>query len=130
MMIVAVGTDIVSIDRIKQSLERHGEAFIKRIYSTGERQQAKQRNTGEARFFATRFAAKEAIWKALNRERKENIALPDIEILADDKGAPVVHLHKSALIAADKKAGKTWKMDLSLSDDAGMALAFVVFSAR
>lgn len=128
-MILGVGTDIVSIDRIKQSVERHGEAFLKRIYSDGECQQAKQRNTGEIRFFATRFAAKEAVWKALNRDWAEDIALSDIEILADQQGAPVVHLHGKALTLAHQKAGQTWKMDLSLSDDAGLALAFVVFSA-
>ena len=127
-MILGIGTDIVSIDRIKQSVDRHGEAFLKRIYSQEECQQAKQRNAGETRFFATRFAAKEAIWKALNRDLAEDIALSDIEILTDIKGAPVVHLHGKALSLANHKAGKTWKMDLSLSDDAGLALAFVVFS--
>jgi len=40
-----------------------------------------------------------------------------------------VHLHGKALTLAHQKAGQTWKMDLSLSDDAGLALAFVVFSA-
>lgn len=129
-MILGVGTDIVSVDRIKQSVERHGDKFIKRIYSDGECQQAKQRNLGETRFLATRFAAKEAIWKALNRDRREDIALSEIEVLADNKGAPVVHLHGKALALAYQKAGKTWKMDLSLSDDAGLALAFVVFSGQ
>ena len=125
-MILGIGTDIIRIARIKASIDRRGDALLKRLYTQAEREQAMGRNNGATRYLATRFAAKEAIWKALCYK---GISLAEIEILANADGAPETRLYGGALAAAYEKAGTKWQMHLSLSDDDGLALAFAVFSA-
>ena len=125
-IILGIGTDIISIARIKASIDRRGDALLKRLYTQAEREQAMARKNGATRYLATRFAAKEAIWKALCHK---GVSLAEIEILANSNGAPETRLYGGALAAAQAKAGAAWQLHLSLSDDDGLALAFAVFSA-
>ena len=133
-IILGIGTDIISIARIKASIDRRGDALLKRLYTQAEREQAMARNNGATRYLATRFAAKEAIWKALCHPNVSGgasggVSLAEIEILANSNGAPETRLYGGALAAAQAKAGAAWQLHLSLSDDDGLALAFAVFSA-
>ena len=133
-IILGIGTDIISIARIKASIDRRGDALLKRLYTPAEREQAMARKNGATRYLATRFAAKEAIWKALCHPNVSSgvsggVALAEIEILANSDGAPETRLYGGALAAAQEKAGAAWQLHLSLSDDDGLALAFAVFSA-
>ena len=129
-IILGIGTDIISIARIKASIDRRGDALLKRLYTPAEREQAMARNNGATRYLATRFAAKEAIWKALCHPNVSGgVSLAEIEILANSDGAPETRLYGGALAAAQEKAGAAWQLHLSLSDDDGLALAFAVFSA-
>ena len=133
-IILGIGTDIISIARIKASIDRRGDALLKRLYTQAEREQAMARNNGATRYLATRFAAKEAIWKALCHPNVSSgvsggVSLAEIEILANSDGAPETRLYGGALAAAQAKAGAAWQLHLSLSDDDGLALAFAVFSA-
>jgi holo-[acyl-carrier protein] synthase len=128
-MIIGTGTDITETKRIEASCHRLGVRFLNRIYTLAEQEAAAERGRHRMDFLATRFAAKEAVWKAINADRQAIIALNDIEILPDQAGAPTVTLHGSALAAANAKTDKNWQIDISISDAAGLALAFVVFSA-
>lgn len=128
-MIIGIGTDIVDASRIEKICNRVGVRFLQRIYTISEQEEAEQRGQRRINFLASRFAAKEAVWKAINADRKAIIALKDIEILPDQAGAPKVILHGTALTAAHTKTEKNWKIDVSLSDESGLALAFVVFYA-
>ncbi len=128
-MIIGTGTDITATDRIEASCKRLGERFLKRIYTQAEQEEAMRRGRRRMDFLASRFAAKEAVWKAINADRQAVISLNDIEILPDQAGAPKVILHGSALAAVNKKTDRNWQIDISLSDESGLALAFVVFSA-
>ena len=129
-IILGIGTDIISIARIKASIDRRGDALLKRLYTQAEREQAMARKNGAMRYLATRFAAKEAIWKALCHPNVSGgVSLAEIEILANSDGAPETRLYGGALAAAQAKAGAAWQLHLSLSDDDGLALAFAVFSA-
>ncbi|XDZ64758.1 holo-ACP synthase [Alphaproteobacteria bacterium LSUCC0684] len=126
-MICGIGTDIVAIDRVDRSLDKFGDRFIRRIYTEAEREEAGRR-AGKARFYAMRFAAKEAAWKALSPGRTSGIGWLDLEIRSAPDGQPSLVFHGAAAAVFRQKAGRDGQIHLSLSDDGGMALAFVVLS--
>jgi holo-[acyl-carrier protein] synthase len=101
MIVVGVGVDIVEIDRIERALARWGEAFARRIYTPAELARAES-GSGRVARLAARFAAKEAVMKALGVGWRA-LAWREIEITNDAAGRPVVRLHGSALrIAAER----------------------------
>ncbi|MBO4473503.1 MAG: holo-ACP synthase [Clostridiales bacterium] len=118
------GVDIVSVDRIRRSLERSGEAFLRRVCT--EQEIALMGSGNEARraeFLAGRFAAKEAISKALGTGFGVlGVALTDMEILREESGAPYVVLHGKVRAVYEEKGGKN--VSISISHDGGMAVAF------
>ena len=94
-MIVGLGTDIVEIVRIGEMIDRHGEAFLNRIYTQEEiRYCQKRKHCNEA--FAGRWAAKEAVMKALGTGFIRGIGWQDIEILAEKSGKPYVNIKGGA----------------------------------
>jgi holo-[acyl-carrier protein] synthase len=91
MEIVAHGIDLVDCPRIEQMVERHGERFLKRVFTASERAYAKaSRNTVEK--LAGRFAAKEAILKLVGTGWRGKIAWTDIEVTNNPAGQPEVTL--------------------------------------
>ena len=90
-MIKGVGTDIIEIDRIERVLNRHGQAFLNRIFTPAEQEYCLKYSTPLPRY-AGRFAAKEAIVKALGTGLRKEITWTDIEILNDLQGKPQVYL--------------------------------------
>ena len=127
-MIVGIGTDLVKIARIEQSIKRFGARFIDRIFTANEQKSAAMRGN-LPRFYAMRFAAKEAAWKALSPGRDQGVGWHDLEITATDDGKPELHFHGKAKEVFSEMVNGDGKINLSLSDDGGMALAFVVLSA-
>ncbi|NDA08337.1 MAG: holo-[acyl-carrier-protein] synthase [Alphaproteobacteria bacterium] len=126
-MICGIGTDLVEIKRIEASIGTYGDRFIRRIFTEDEQLAAKQRSN-IARFYAMRFAAKEAAWKALSPGRSSGIRWIDLEVRSAPDGKPEMVFHGAAREIFHQKAGLSGQVDLSLSDDGGMALAFVVLS--
>ncbi len=94
-MIVGLGTDIVEIDRIDQMIKRHGEAFLKRVYTEAEIAYCQKRKQN-AEAFAGRWAAKEAVMKVLGTGMIKGIGFIDIEILNEKSGQPRVELSGGA----------------------------------
>ncbi|MDA0588547.1 MAG: holo-ACP synthase [Planctomycetota bacterium] len=95
MLIVGLGTDIVEIVRIGEMIDRHGEAFLNRIYTPDEiRYCQKRKHCNEA--FAGRWAAKEAVMKALGTGFIRGIGWQDIEILSEKSGKPYVNIRGGA----------------------------------
>jgi holo-[acyl-carrier protein] synthase len=90
-MIKGIGNDIIEISRIKSVIERQGKRFLDRVFTLSEQQYCLQHKESE-RHFAGRFAAKEAIVKALGTGLKDGLTWLDFEILNDEKGKPVVHI--------------------------------------
>lgn len=88
-MIVGIGTDIVEIDRIAKAVK--GKGFVERVFTSAEAAYCQGRRAGMAASFAGRFAAKEAILKALGTGLREG-CLTELEILNDELGCPYVHL--------------------------------------
>ena len=122
---IAVGTDILRIARIDEVVDRLGERFIARILTPDE--QDEYRNSKlPRRLLAKRFAAKEAIAKALGTGIGRGVSWQDISIGHDSHGAPLVTLSGGALEVATSR-GAT-RVELSLADEAEYVVAFAVLA--
>lgn len=115
------GIDIVEIHRISRVIERHGEHFLDRVFTEQEIQLCK----GNTASLSARFAAKEAVSKALGC----GIGLihwKEIEILRGDKGEPILYLHGQAKNIADDLGLKVWAISLSHTQESAIALATAI----
>lgn len=90
-MIHGVGTDIIEVKRIEESIKRFGQRFLDRIFTLHEQEYCLY-HSDASRHFAGRFAAKEAIVKALGTGFRDGTNWQDIEITNDTQGKPVVYL--------------------------------------
>src|SRR6185503_13036868 len=90
-MIVATGIDIVEISRIEEILAQRGERFRSRVFTEAEIEYCESR-TSKSESYAARFAAKEAVMKALGTGWAEGIAWRDIEVIRAETGAPSLRL--------------------------------------
>jgi holo-[acyl-carrier protein] synthase len=122
-MTIAIGTDIVEIARIGEILERQGERFVDRILSPSEKLQYQQLSDGVA-FVAKRFAAKEAIAKALGTGIGRGVSFQDMVISNDEKGAPMAECFNTAAEIMQARGGQ--KMLISLADERRYATAYAV----
>lgn len=123
-MIKGIGTDLLKIKRLMPILSQEeylNDSFIRRTYTAAEIALAESRDV-PLYFYATRFAGKEAVFKALNTTG-EDVRLSEIEILCDDSGKPRVVLHGSALSLAQKKEISHILISLSYEDDCALAYA-------
>ncbi len=91
-MIKGIGIDIIELDRIAKAIERQGQPFIERLFTLNEQ---KPQDASSVAYYAGRFAAKEAIVKALGTGFR-GISWHDIEILSDSLGKPYVTLSPQA----------------------------------
>ncbi len=110
-MKIACGTDIIEINRVKDSIDSDiGEKFIERIYTDDEINYCESRNNQKYQHYAARFAAKEAIFKAISSglKNKFDIEWKQIEIKNDEDGRPYVILHNDVI-------SKIEYIDLSIS---------------
>jgi holo-[acyl-carrier protein] synthase len=125
-MIVGLGIDVASIDRIARSLERFGERLWQRILTERERDDLAPRRGDRAAALAGRFAAKEALSKALGGPR--DVWWQNVEVRRGPLGAPELWLLGPARAHADR-LGVTRQL-VSITHDAGVAAAVVVLEAR
>ncbi len=113
------GVDIVEIHRVKRVAEQYGDRFLKRIYTEGEIAYCR----GRANQLASRFAAKEAVMKALGTGTR-GVRWKDIEVARERGRAPTIRLHGTALARAEQLGIK--ELALSLSHSEEFAVASVV----
>ena len=124
-MIVGIGTDIASIERIQGVLDRHGERFVRRVLTPDERQRYERvAPRARASHLAKRWAAKEAFSKAIGTGIHYPFTWHAIAVGRDPKGKPIVIPNES--IKGHLHAMGVKHAHLSLTDDAGVAVAFVV----
>ena len=122
-MIVGTGIDIAEVPRNREAIERHGERFLKRIFTEGEIQYCESKANRVERY-AARFAAKEAGMKAIGTGWNHGVRWRDIEVARKPGGRPTLLLHgKAAEFAA--KLGAT-NIALSLTHTAEQAFAQVI----
>ncbi len=129
-MILGTGTDLVDIRRIEQTLARHGERFLARIYTATERARA-ERRANRIDTYAKRFAAKEACAKALGTGFRQGVFFRDMGVVNLPSGKPTMVLTGGAAkrLAAITPAGHEAHIDVALTDEYPIAQAFVVISA-
>jgi holo-[acyl-carrier protein] synthase len=113
-----IGVDIVEIARLEEAIARHGENFLKRVYTDSELKLYRKKLPS----LAARFAAKEAVVKALGNPDKD-ISLNEIEVLSDPGGQPVVNLYGKTQQQA--KGMGLDKLAVTLSHTKEYAVAFV-----
>lgn len=91
-MKVTCGTDVIEIGRIKDSIETMKERFLDRVYTEKEQSYCESKNAQKYQHYAVRFAAKEAVFKAISvmLEDKYSVSWQDIEIMNDEQGRPSV----------------------------------------
>lgn len=116
-----LGNDIIEIERVRQSIERHGQHFLDRLFSHKEQSHCLQFKDS-APHFAGRFAAKEAIAKALGTGFGAELAWHDLEVLGNEIGKPIVHLSESA-----KKRFNDPKILVSISHSISHATAVAIW---
>ena len=115
------GVDLIEIERVRQAIERFGDTFARRVFTAAEIELC----CGRMESLAARFAAKEAVAKALGTGIwRQGIGWTDIEILRNEQGAPLLYLHGAAAAHAAQRGIQHWS--LSLSHDRTKAIAFVV----
>ena len=129
-MILGIGSDLVDIRRIEQTLARHGDRFINRIYTEPERARA-ERRADRVATYAKRFAAKEACAKALGTGFRRGVFFRDMGVVNLPSGKPTLRLTGGALarLEAITPPGLEAQIDLAITDEYPMAQAFVVISA-
>src|SRR5688500_18091958 len=101
MQILGIGTDIVEVLRIAQMIERHGELFLQRVYTPGEIEYCTARKAA-TQHYAGRWAAKEAVLKALGTGWSRGISWQDIEVRNELGGKPLIHLGGGARELCDR----------------------------
>jgi len=126
-MIVGIGVDIAETARVRQLAERFGERFAARILTGDERAEFDRRKRPHA-YLATRFAAKEAIAKALGTGIGKRFGFHSVQIDHDGAGKPVVNFLEGARALIDD-LGITHAM-ISLSDERHYVVAMVVLESR
>ncbi len=129
-MIIGIGTDILDVHRLQKVLERFGERFINRCFTEVEIAKAERRRGAgtHAATYAKRFAAKEAVSKALGTGFSHGVFMKDIGVVNDYAGKPSIILTGGALkrLQSMVPAGKTPYIHLTLTDEPPMVQAHVV----
>ncbi len=127
-MIVGTGVDLCEVGRLRDSITRTGDPFLRRVYTA--REIAFVESAAATRFerYAARFAAKEAGMKAIGTGWQGGVSWHDFEVLNEPNGRPVLHIHgEAARIAALRKVVR---VHLSLTHTAANAMAFVILEAE
>ena len=119
-MKITCGTDIIEIDRIKQSIEDLGDKFLKRVYTDREIEYCEGKNMQRYQHYAARFAAKEAAFKALSQYLNDSYSIEwkDIEVENSKSGRPKLKINKISMKNIES-------MDISISHCKKYAVATV-----
>ncbi len=129
-MILGIGSDITDVRRIEKVMERHGDRFLERVFTEIERARANRRKN-RVETYAKRFAAKEACAKALGTGMRAGVWWRDMGVVNRPSGQPTMRLTGGALrrLQAITPAGYQPQIDLTISDEGPMAIAYVIISA-
>lgn len=122
-MIIGTGVDIVEVFRMKDATDRWGDNFLTKVFTAREIRYCNSKRFSY-QHFAARFAAKEAVVKAIGQPRKFPVKWTDIEILNDSEGKPMIEFRGDA--AKLKKMKKIGEVVLSMSHSKNYAIANVI----
>jgi len=125
-VIVGLGVDIAEVDRIRAAIERHGPAFLERVFTPSEIDYC-ERHRNKYERYAGRFAAKEAAMKALGTGWRRGVRWLDIEVMRLPNGKPTLQLRGRAKEFAGHLEIKN--ISLSITHSRNSALAEVIFES-
>ncbi|RPJ34645.1 MAG: holo-[acyl-carrier-protein] synthase [Verrucomicrobiaceae bacterium] len=125
MRVFGIGIDVVEVDRIASAIERHGGPFLTKIFTPAERDYCESRKN-PAMHYAARFAAKEAVSKALGTGIGGNAGLHDLEVVHDAAGAPKLRLSGAAEAFAKQHGITDIQISLSHARDYAAANAIAL----
>jgi holo-[acyl-carrier protein] synthase len=124
-MVIGTGVDLAEIDRIERALAAsHGARLRDRVFTAGEQAYCESRGRGRGQSYAARFAAKEAVLKALGTGLARGMRWQDVEVIAAPNRRPLVRLHGA--VAAAARAQGVVEVQLSIAHEGDYALAFAV----
>jgi holo-[acyl-carrier protein] synthase len=126
-MIVGIGTDIIETRRMRSAIERHGERFLSHVFTPDEIAQAPAGLAGRESYFAARWAAKEAVAKALGTGIGGDCAWTDVTVRRGHAGEPLVDLTGAARRTADRRG--VARIHISLAHERNLAAATAVAEA-
>jgi holo-[acyl-carrier protein] synthase len=122
-LVIGIGVDMVDVDRVKTIMERRGDRFVQRAFTEAESAYCSRCQCPERRY-AARFAAKEAVMKALGRGWFQGMPFREIEVTRDPTGRPGVRLSGQTADLASKLGASS--IHLSITHEQRSAVAFVV----
>ena len=125
-MIVGLGIDIAEVGRVKAAIERYGETFLRRVYTAKEREYC-ERFKNKYERYAGRFAAKEAVMKALGTGWSRGVRWVDVEVVREKAGRPTIMLVGEAAKVAERLGVK--HISLSITHTADQAFAQAIFES-
>lgn len=123
-MIIGTGVDIIEIKRFKDAMERSGEKLILRLFTPDEQQYCNG-HRDPVPHFAARFAAKEAVFKALGTGWAKGVAWLDVEVQKEEQEAPRIVLHGEAKRLCTAKGVGNMHLSLSHSDHSVVAMVIL-----
>lgn len=123
-MVVGLGIDVLEIDRMEDVVQRHGDLFLSRILTPAELAKAPTNHRARMTYFAGRWAAKEAVSKALGTGIGAHCGWLDMEVLPDSLGRPRLTLTGAAALTAQRLGADSWH--LSISHEAAIAAGCAV----
>lgn len=125
-MIVSIGSDIIEVYRIRESITRTPR-FAERVFTVAEREYCESKGKAAAQSYAARFAAKEAFLKALKTGWRGKLAWHDIEVVLDEMGAPSLDLSGEARNLVESMGAV--RVHLTLSHTTEHAVANVILES-
>lgn len=134
LWIVGHGVDLVDVARLGRSIEEHGERFLERVFTEGERAYAENGGKRRMERYAARFAAKEAAFKAVGTGWRSGIAWTDAEVVTEPSGRPTLLVRGelggfARARCADAGGGEpVWEVSLSHTET--LAMASVILMTR
>jgi len=122
-MIIGTGVDLAEVDRIQQALEdpRIGRRFRQRVFTEKEIAYCENKRRGKYESYAGRFAAKEAVMKALGRGWGSKVCWLDIEVVRAPSGKPEIALHDKTAQLADQLGIRRWALSITHTKQHGLA---------
>ena len=122
-MVVSVGIDLIEVERIMKAVEdpRIGSRFRQRVYTQAEIDYCEKKRRGKYESYAGRFAAKEAVMKALGRGWGAKVRWLDIEVARSRSGKPEIVLHDKTAALANQLGIRRWALSITHTAQHGMA---------
>lgn len=127
MSVIGIGTDITETERIARMIEKHGNLFLDRVYTAGEQEYCGIRKAA-VQHYAGRWAAKEAVLKAMGTGWAKGIHWTDIEVINEMGGAPHIRLHGEAVNVCVDKGIEKILITISHCQDYATAFATAIGS--